>query len=72
MTDAEPSNEEQIEDLEAPAAAQAQVAGGAHGCIQPSCADANSQVEVLCASATCRDTKSGCEWDTHAIVVHEL
>jgi hypothetical protein len=68
----EPGNEETIEDLEAPAAAQANVAGGAQACIEPSCADANTQVELVCAIPTCHATKSNCGWETHAIVIHEL
>ena len=63
--------EEAIEDLEAPAAWQAGVAGGVKGCIEPSCYDPNTHVAQLCAPPTCKVTKSGCSFDTSAIVVHE-
>jgi hypothetical protein len=64
--------EETIEDLEAPAASQAGVAGGVKGCIEPSCYDPDTRVALLCAPPTCKVTKSGCSFDTSAIVVHEV
>lgn len=62
---------EEIEDLEAPAASTENVAGGAMGCIPPSCISQNSDRITLCNGPTCQDTKSNCELGTHAIVVHE-
>ena len=64
-------SEEVVEDLEAPAAAQDDVAGGAMGCILPSCISKASDRITLCEGPTCADTKSNCELGTHNIVVHQ-
>lgn len=66
MTDEERSDEggeEAVEDLEAPAAAQEDVAGGA-GCGRPS---------LDCASPTCGVTSAYCadRSNTHKIIVFE-
>jgi hypothetical protein len=73
MTDEEHQREgaeEQIEDLEAPAASQGDVVGGAH-CIEPSCAR-NSDVVVACSDLTpsCKASTFGCQNGTHVIVIH--
>jgi hypothetical protein len=71
MTDAERTNElaeEQVEDLEAPADAQADVAGGAVHCLPPTC-HGDSNIGQLCVGATCSATKTSCELDTGTIVV---
>jgi hypothetical protein len=67
----EEGSEEVIEDLEAPAAAQDDVAGGAMGCIPPSCIAKASDRITLCDEPTCTATKSACELGTHNIIVHE-
>jgi hypothetical protein len=71
MTDEERMEEESIEDLEAPATAQDGVAGGGMVCIDPTCAEADTHIPALCTPPTCRATKSGCGFDTSAIVVRE-
>jgi hypothetical protein len=55
-------SEEAIEDLEAPAQQQSDVAGGA-GCGQPS---------MRCIRRTCWDTQAKCTGPTNDIVVREL
>ena len=74
MTDDERTDEaaeEVVEDLEAPAAAQEDVAGGKMGCIPPSCVAQASDRITLCDLPTCTATKAACGLDTHEIVVHE-
>ena len=74
MTDEERRTEgmaEAIEDLEAPAAEQADVAGGAIACIDGTC-QGDSVVSVFCkTSASCRATKKTCALDTSAVVLSE-
>ena len=63
---------EEVEDLEAPAAALDNVAGGAMGCIPPSCLSKDSGVVTLCNAPTCKDTKDPiCDSGTHVVIVHE-
>jgi hypothetical protein len=72
MTDDERKEEgaeEAIEDLEAPAAAQEDVAGGARGCLPPSCVKPNSEIVSLCEQPTCKQTAADCERATHDIIV---
>lgn len=72
MTDEErrqEGTEEPIEDLEAPAGAQEDVAGGAANCIPPSC-PGPTQVVLLCEGPTCRATTADCNEATHVIVEH--
>jgi hypothetical protein len=57
--------EEAIEDLEAPASAQEDVAGGA-GC-SPTCGDPS----MICQGQTCWDTVAKCTGPTSKIVVRE-
>jgi hypothetical protein len=57
--------EEAIEDLEAPAAAQDDVAGGA-ACDSPSC-----NYTVLCLGGTCKLTKTTCEKGSGKIIVFD-
>jgi hypothetical protein len=64
-------SEEVVEDLEAPAAAQDDVAGGKMGCIPPSCIAQASDRITLCDEPTCTATKSMCDAATHNIIVHE-
>jgi hypothetical protein len=63
-------SEEMVEDLEAPASAQKDVAGGKMGCIEPSCIAQASDRITLCNLPTCKATKAACDADTHDIVVH--
>ncbi len=72
MTDEERNEEgaeERIEDLEAPAGSQEDVAGGAANCIPPTC-PGPSQVVVLCEGPTCHDTRAECGSATHVIIEH--
>ncbi len=63
---------EEIEDLEAPAEALGDVAGGAMGCIPPSCLSKDSGLVTLCNAPTCKDTKDPiCDAGTHVVIVHE-
>jgi hypothetical protein len=62
--------EEAIEDLEAPAEAQADVAGGGRKCIPPTCIT-DSGVLTDCKLPTCKATKPGCDLQTHVVVIHE-
>jgi hypothetical protein len=64
------ADEETIEDLEAPAEALGDVAGGAVVCAQPTCA--GSKVAVGCDEPTCRATASECVGQTAAVIVHEM
>ena len=71
MTDEELNAEgagESIEDLEAPAAAQDDVAGGKTKCVTPTCGG-DSTVSTFCQGVTCSKTKSACALDTAAVVV---
>jgi hypothetical protein len=63
MTDDEPNEgtEEPIEDLEAPAESQGDVAGGV-GCGNPS---------MICVDDTCDATAARCTKLSHRIVVYE-
>jgi hypothetical protein len=54
--------EEAIEDLEAPVAAQGDVAGGAKGCGSPS---------LVCTEPTCTQTDAKCRQLSHKIVVYD-
>ena len=67
----EEGSEDLVEDLEAPASAQEDVAGGKMGCIPPSCIAPASDVINLCNVPTCKATKAGCDADTHTIIVRE-
>jgi hypothetical protein len=70
MTDDERNDElaaEPIEDLEAPAAAQGDVAGG--NCATPTCVG-GTKVTVFCELPTCRDSAQVCVSNTSALVVH--
>jgi hypothetical protein len=62
--------EEAIEDLEAPAAAQGDVAGGAKACLPPTCKNASKTVG-LCEGETCVVTSWDCTGDTHYVTVFE-
>jgi hypothetical protein len=71
MTDEERNAEgaeESIEDLEAPAEAQGDVAGGVVKCATPTCGG-DSTVSTFCQGITCSKTKSQCSLDTAAVVV---
>jgi hypothetical protein len=71
MTDEERMNElaeEPVEDLEAPAAEQADVAGGVVHCLPPTC-HGESDIGQLCVNSTCAATKTSCQLDTGTIVV---
>ncbi|HXD57091.1 MAG TPA: hypothetical protein VN606_04200 [Thermoleophilaceae bacterium] len=57
--------EEAIEDLEAPAQAQEDVAGG-KACTVPSCS-----YTVLCLGGTCKFTKTTCEDHSGKIIVFD-
>lgn len=61
--------EEPIEDLQAPAETQGDVAGGAGGCGSPSC----GKPSLRCDNATCAFTEAYCteKKATHDIVVFE-
>jgi hypothetical protein len=55
--------EEAIEDLEAPAESQSDVAGGAGpGCGLPS---------MICLGTTCKDSESNCTHMSHEIMINE-
>jgi hypothetical protein len=58
----EEASEEIIEDLEAPAAAQAGVGGGGAVCGKPS---------VICLNPTCEDSDGECSQESHLIVIWE-
>lgn len=58
--------EEGIEDLEAPAEAQEDVAGGAGCSDSPSC-----NYTVLCLGGTCKLTKTTCEQGSGKIIVFD-
>jgi hypothetical protein len=69
MTDDERNAEgtgEPIEDLEAPAAAQADVAGG--NCASPTCLR-STKIRVYCDQPTCHDTVQVCDGPSGGIVV---
>jgi hypothetical protein len=73
MTDEQHHEEgadEAIEDLEAPAAAQSDIAGGAH-CLPPSCAR-STDIVVACSdlSPSCAATAWDCSAATKAIIIH--
>jgi hypothetical protein len=71
MTDDERNDElaaESIEDLEAPAAAQGDVAGGAM-CADPTCVG-GTKVEVYCELPTCRGTSQICLRNTASLIVN--
>jgi hypothetical protein len=61
--------EEAVEDLDAPAEAQDDVAGGA-GCRKPTCGVVPT---LRCATPTCQDTKAQCmdAPATHDVIVFE-
>jgi|SoimicmetaTmtLPC_FD_contig_31_16070053_length_332_multi_3_in_0_out_0_1 hypothetical protein len=71
MTDEERAEgaEDAIEDLEAPAAALGDVAGGF--CAKPTCLK-NTGVQVFCARPTCHDSMADCTEGTGILVVHEV
>ncbi len=60
--------EEAIEDLEAPADAQENVAGGVIKCVPPTCAG-DSDISTFCRTPTCAKTAAECRLDTAAVVV---
>ncbi len=64
--------EDAIEDLEAPAEAQRNVAGGLMGgpagCAQPTCVG-DTKVNVWCRYPTCKDSAQGCDNYTKDIIV---
>ena len=71
MTDDERKDElaeETIEDLEAPAAAQDDVAGGVTKCATPTCGG-DSTVSTFCRGVTCSKTAAECQLGTAAVVV---
>jgi hypothetical protein len=71
MTDEERNAEgagESIEDLEAPAAAQDDVAGGVTKCATPTCGG-DSSVSTFCHMPTCSKTAASCSLETAAVVV---
>ena len=71
MTDDERRSEgleESIEDLEAPATAQDDVAGGKTKCVTPTCGG-DSTVSTFCRGVTCSKTASECALQTAAVVV---
>lgn len=62
MTDEERDQElaaEAIEDLEAPAETQGDVAGGRDQCATPTCVG-NTAVKVYCRGITCKVTQQAC------------
>jgi hypothetical protein len=74
MTEEERKQEgadESIEDLEAPAAAIADVAGGVGtACSKPTCLN-QSSVSTFCQGITCGFTMSRCDLGTASVVVLE-
>jgi hypothetical protein len=58
------ASEEAIEDLQAPAEAQHDVAGG--GCNAPTCS-----YSVLCLGGTCKFTRSTCEGGSGKIIIFD-
>jgi hypothetical protein len=71
MTDeAHNDDDETIEDLEAPAEMQQQVAGGLVDCISPTCLN-DSKVRTWCQDGTCNDTKAACANATGYVVIYE-
>jgi hypothetical protein len=59
--------EEPIEDLEAPAAAQGDVAGG--NCATPTCL--GTRIRVFCDLPTCRVSAQYCDGASQGIVVYD-
>ena len=59
---------ESIEDLEAPAAAQDDVAGGVTKCATPTCGG-DSTVSTFCRGVTCSKTAAECALGTAAVIV---
>ena len=59
---------ESIEDLEAPAAAQDDVAGGSIKCATPTCGG-DSTISTFCKGVTCSKTASECGLGTAAVIV---
>lgn len=57
-------SEEAIEDLQAPAEAQGDVAGG--DCTSPTCS-----YSVLCLGGTCKFTRSTCEGGSGKIIIFD-
>jgi hypothetical protein len=78
MTEEERKREaadEEIEDLEAPGAAQGDVVGGRVICAKPTntCAPGNTTgVETYCNLPTCKATHSSCGQATTVILVSEM
>jgi hypothetical protein len=74
MTDEEREQElaeETIEDLEAPAAAQGDVAGGKDQCATPTCVG-HTAVKVYCRGVTCAATAQECpDIVTGVLILHE-
>lgn len=60
---------ELIEDLEAPAAAQGEIAGGYDACVTPTCKV--NTLAVYCHLPTCRDSSYNCYGASDKIVVYE-
>jgi hypothetical protein len=74
MTDEErkaEGGEEAIEDLEAPAAAQRNIAGGITYCVGPTCNQA-TVVSTYCHHPTCSKTAASCQLETAAVVVRAM
>jgi hypothetical protein len=71
MTDEERAEgaEEAVEDLEAPAAALGEVAGGF--CARPTCVGSTG-VKVFCAKPICHDSQADCTEGTGILVVHAM
>lgn len=59
------ASEEPIEDLQPPAEAQREVAGG-EGCTAPTCS-----YSVLCLGGTCKLTRVTCEGNSGKIIVFD-
>jgi len=76
MTDEEREQElaeDTIEDLEAPAAAQGDVAGGRDQCATPTCVGPHSAVKVYCRGITCKVTGQECpDLLTGILIVKEM
>lgn len=62
---------ELIEDLDAPAAAQADVAGGKVACADPTCVGPGTSIDVFCNKPTCAITRSACGEASRTILVYE-
>lgn len=72
MTDEEREQEgtaEAIDDLEAPADSQGNVAGGANTCATPTCVGA-TKVKVYCERPTCTITVQNCYDNTGTVIVY--